>query len=499
MALTIRLRVIDKQNPVEKSKILELSYGKFKVPFTRIFNTNEGYKAICRNEQDSEKILSKDAREELHKIGIQVLTPPGIKSKRTIFIRQLDYNIGSKSAEEIKYELERVNEWLKIEEVIKIKEYTNLLKIRFEETSMVEKAIQKGLLAFNMAISSNQIEQEQYIHIETCYNCYEMEDHQTKDCPHTGLKVCSECSETGHTFKECTNTEKACLSCKKLGKPGNHRTLAMTCPQRKAIINNKLDQQKHSTAGSNEKTYADIAKRTVEEMKQNEIKTNIILSEEKHSKILISIMHAHVLNLCNPGSYKTELNKMLLKNDLPAMWFPDDPDSSKLLGATVAHPSQEKEHQTPSEMVKHQKPAEHRNRDPRLQARNTEETNNEINEENDMTQYLTPELETPKGPTYPEAARDIGLKIHLTGTNIMPTIDPPMEYILQHIQRGNFKWTYTDARYQEGMIRQMITKNKLKISKEDFKRVDEGSFRKIRNGLNDRSPPEGNRRTKKHS
>lgn len=79
MAPTIRLKIVDKQNPAEKAKILELAYGKFKVPFTRIFNTNEGYKVICRNEQDADKILSKDAREELQKIGIQVLTPPGIK------------------------------------------------------------------------------------------------------------------------------------------------------------------------------------------------------------------------------------------------------------------------------------------------------------------------------------------------------------------------------------------------------------------------------------
>lgn len=493
MAPAIRLKFIDKKKPVEKTKILELAYGKIKVPFTRIFNTNEGYKAICRNEQDVDRILSKDAREELQRIGVQVLTPPGIKSKRTIFIRQLDYNIGSKSVEEIKYELERVNEWLKIEEVIKIKDYTNIMKIRLEESSMVEKALQKGLLAFNMAISSTQIEQEQYIHIETCYNCYAMEDHQTKDCPHTGLKVCSECSETGHTFKECTNTEKACLNCKKVGNSGTHRTLAMTCPQRKKIINDKINQKKQQTTSSDEKTYADIARRTVQEMKQNENKTNIILSEQKHTKILISIMHAHVLNLCNPGSYRTELNKMLVENDLPSMWFPDDPDSSKLLGASSTTTTIQ-EVQTPTEMVNHQKPAEYHTRDPRLQTRNLEETNNE---EIDTTPDPTPELDTPKRPTYPETASDIGLKIHLTGKNTMPTIDPPIEYILQHIQRGNFKWTYTDTRYQEDLIRQMISINKIKISKEDFKRVDEGSFRKIRNGLNDRSPPEGIRRNKK--
>lgn len=198
----IRLKHKDKQNPTEARKVVELAFGKFNVPFTRIFTTNEGFKVICRNENDADKILGNEAKGEIEKIGLQIIVPPETKARRSIILRQLDQIIGSNTPDDIKTEMERENDWLKIEEVIKMKNYTHILKLRLEETSMVEKAKQRGILAYNMAISPSQIEQETYVHIKTCFKCFQMEDHITTDCPYTDLKICSECSETGHTFRE---------------------------------------------------------------------------------------------------------------------------------------------------------------------------------------------------------------------------------------------------------------------------------------------------------
>lgn len=80
----------------------------------------------------------------------------------------------------------------------------------------------------------------------------------------------------------------------------------------------------------------------------------------------------------------------------------------------------------------------------------------------------------------------------------MPTKNPHNEYIKQQIHQGNFKWAYTETRYNEDDIRQLIAMNKIKIAKFDFKGVDEGTYRKIRNGLINRSPPEELRRGKKY-
>lgn len=521
MPPTVRLKQQDKQRPVETRKIVELAYGKFNVPFTRIFSTNDGFKVICRDEQDADKMHSKEAKGELGKLGLLVITPPETKAKRSIIIRQLDQIIGSNTPEDIKQELEKENEWIRVEEVVKIKDYTHIIKIRLEEISMAQKAQQHGILAYNMAISPNQIEQEKYVHIRTCFNCYQMEDHLTKECPYSDLKICSECSETGHTYKDCKNSEKACINCKRNGNQANHRTLAMSCPLRKTIITKGINEDRSKMLNKEENTYAAIARRAVAEAKQTETTTQINLSDYKHTKILISIMHAHVINLCNPGSYQTELNRMLEKNELPTMWFPDNPDSGKLLGATAAQsPEDHSEintnetsnnnteamttNRTENENPIQLQPAQP-NRDPRLESRNRIQETGAIPKQKHRShsrhrQETTTEKEsTPKGNHYPENAHEIGLKIYLTGQAIVPTNDPHIEFILEQIQTGKCKWTYGDSRYDEELIKQLLSLKKLKISKHDYKRIDEGSYRKIRNGLNIRSPPQETRKTKKSS
>lgn len=485
----IRLKHHDKHHPAEARKVIELAYGKFNVPFTRIFSTNEGFKVICRNENDADKIQSKEAKQELEKIGLQLIIPPETKARKSIILRQLDHIIGANPAEEIKEEIEKENKWIKIEEVIKIKNYTHILKLRLEEICMVDKAIQQGILAYNMAISPSQIEQEKYIHILSCYKCYQMEDHQTKDCPYPDIKICSECGENGHTFKDCKNQEKACINCRRNGLQADHRTLAMSCPLRKSIINDKINENKN-TENKDEHTYAAIARRAVAEVKHTETPTLINLSEQKHTKILISIMHAHVMNLCNPGTYQTELNKMLVKNELPTMWFPENPDSGKLLGATMTQPdntgtvsNETTAEEEPLIIDETERISLPYNRDPRLEPRNRQ-----------------PDHEcTPTDTNFQHNAEEIGLKIHLTGKTIVPTMDPHIEFVIDQIKQGSYKWTYTDGRYDEDTVKKQIMMKRIKITKHDFKRIDEGSYRKIRNGLNIRSPPQEYRKTKKHS
>lgn len=510
----IRLKHHDRHHPTESRKVVELAYGKFNVPFTRIITTNEGFKVICRNEQDADKILSKEAKNELGKIGLIVITPPETRAKRTIILRQLDQLIGTNSAEDIKQELETENDWIKVEEVIKIKNYTHILKLRLEDTAMVDKAQQQGILAYNLAISPSQIEQERYFHVNTCYKCYQIEDHQTKDCPYKELKICSECSETGHTFRECRNNEKMCINCKRMGNQANHRTLAMSCPLRKKVISEKITENKSNIINTEENTYAAIAKRAVAEVRYKETPTQLNLSEYKHTKILISIMHAHVMNLCNPGSYQKELNKMLEKNELPTMWFPENPESGKLLGATsLVHnltdktttETQENETAGTTEMeTENEKTIEQHNRDPRLERRSRQETGtiprSKERSKSRNRQDSTPEqIETGRREYYPETAQEIGLKIHVAGKTMVPTMDPHIEYVIEQIQLGNYKWTYIDNKYDEELVKKLIQLKMIKITKNDFKRTDEGTYRKIRNGLNIRSPLQEIRKTKKHT
>lgn len=510
MIPTVRLKHKTKENPCSKQELASLAYGTLNIPFTRIFTTNEGYKVICRNEEDADILLNKNATKEMEKIGLLVLVPIEMKIKRSIFIKRLDNIIGEHTPEEIKEEIEKHNNWIKVTEVTKIKNYTNMMKLRLEDIKMVEKAKRQGILAYNLAISPDQIEQEEYIQITTCYRCYELEDHQTHECPHTYLTVCSECGDLGHTFRECKNEYKRCINCEKNNLPSSHRTLAMACPIRKRKMKEKAEENKQRTDNNNQRTYAEIAKKAAEQVKTPGPMTQINLSDHKHTKILISIMHAHIMNMANPGTYQKELNTMLQKNDLPTMWFPENPDSGKLLGATF--------NETPEETTDDQsqqttqanditdlttpetQTLQQINRDPRLEGRSrmreVETGTKQKTRSSSKHRTETEQFSTPTG-RYPEEAEEIGLKIYITGKNIMPSHNPHNEYILQQIQQGNFKWTYTEQKYEEDDIRRLISMNKIKITKYDFKRVDEGSFRKIRNGLLNRSPPDEQRRTKK--
>lgn len=241
------------------------------------------------------------------------------------------------------------------------------------DIKIVEKAKQQGILAFNLSISPDQIERESYMQIKTCYRYYELDDHQTNECPHTSLTICSECGERVHTFKNCTNEAKRCINCEMHNLPANHRTLAMACPIRKNKIKEKSEENKKLAESKKQETYAEIPKRAAEQVKTPGPTTQINLSDHKHTKILISIMHAHIMNLANPGSYQKELNAMLQKNELPTMWFPENPDSSILLGATFKHnetTEDNTENRTQEATTPDNRTTQQPIRNPRLEGRN---------------------------------------------------------------------------------------------------------------------------------
>ena len=48
---------------------------------------------------------------------------------------------------------------------------------------MAQKAMEHGLVCFNMRISPKQIQKETSINIQICFKCYEMESHTTTNCP----------------------------------------------------------------------------------------------------------------------------------------------------------------------------------------------------------------------------------------------------------------------------------------------------------------------------
>lgn len=320
----IALRVSTGATRPDKGKVFETALGQLNVALTRLIDGNNGYIAICQNEMDIDKLLTKDAIEALKRIGLEAKPPAEIISKRSVICRRLDPWLGGHTAEEIKAEINRTQSWARVSEVIKFGNYTHVIKITFEETGMAQNAKEKGLLMFHVAVTKEQIEREVYTNIQMCFICYELESHTSRDCPKKDTKVCSECGKDGHTFRECEETTKQCLNCK-----GPHRTMAMSCPKKKELIKEKKEKTNKEKEIKENTTYAKVAKETYRhEQSQRPI---LHIDKETPTEILTCIYYAHVDNLGSPGTFSKSLNQMLENNGHKPMWFPENPASHKIL------------------------------------------------------------------------------------------------------------------------------------------------------------------------
>ena len=183
--------------------------------------------------------MKKDISEKLKKNGLEIQAPPELKAKRSIFMRQLDKHVGQHTAEEMEREILKNQDWIRTITVTKIKEYTHVAKIELESVEIADRVLRDGLLMYWMHISPSQMSREEFISIQTCFSCYQMEDHPTNKCKDS-RRWCSECgAEEGHRWQECQSKSKKCTNC-----GGPHRTLAMACPKKREKIQEKKYKRK---------------------------------------------------------------------------------------------------------------------------------------------------------------------------------------------------------------------------------------------------------------
>lgn len=106
-------------------------------------------------------------------------------------------------------------------------------------------------------------------------------------------KICSECSATSHTWKDCTAIGKRCIICN-----GNHRTLAMKCPERKKAIERKRKQNRDKRAQKQSYSKATQAGGF------RPSNPNSKIESQTPTKILTAMILAHLLNIADPSYYE---------------------------------------------------------------------------------------------------------------------------------------------------------------------------------------------------
>lgn len=324
----ILMRFVDVRKPPDKGKVFELLQGELRVPLTGLKEIKSGYNAFTEMEEDVEQLLTDDARTKLRALGLEVKLPPKVKANRAVICRQIDPFVGERTRDDIQHEIERCNSNLKIAELVKFGQHSHVFKIEFRTSEMAQHVLERGFLCFNMKITPSQIQREEFVDVLTCFRCYRMDNHATKDCPTPDLVVCSECTG-GHSFRDCKSNQKKCINC-----GGEHRTMAMACPKKKEIIKKKKEEKKTAEKQKTGSTYAEIVKetlKTVAEQKQStEIKET---TAEAGLRAMIIVMDAHLHNVITPGSYNARINAVMKENNIAPIKFPEIENSQELFNS----------------------------------------------------------------------------------------------------------------------------------------------------------------------
>ena len=317
------LRCSERLTLPTKKQVYDVMMGELNSCLTGLRETGNGYNAYFDQERDMDRVLTAKGKAALKKLTLEVRIPPKMKARRSVICRKIDSYVGERSKDEMKAEIEHQNSRLKVDEIVKFKDYTHVFKIVFTSAEMAEIAQSEGIKCFNMKISSSQIQQEEYVDLLLCFHCYKWESHTTRDCPDRAkTQKCSECTEE-HNYRDCGNTFKKCINCN-----GNHRTMSMACPMKKKAISNKINKEENIRIQNEHQTYSRVVKETIDNVTQQNVE---IVTEETCMKAALIMMDAHMHNIIEPGSYSSRVKETLKANNLPIINFPPIVTSAPLL------------------------------------------------------------------------------------------------------------------------------------------------------------------------
>ena len=514
MTKRVALRLTSSASRPERGMVFQKLYGELGIALTRLIEIKTGFVALCYTEKDVDTLVGEEARRILNAIGLDPRVPPEITAQRSVICRQIDPYVGGHTAAEIKDEIMRLQEWCNIKEIIKFSNYTHIFKIVFSDTTMASKALEQGLVCFNVRISPAQIQKEVFTNLLICFKCYEMESHTTADCPNSSRVVCSECGSQGHIWRDCTSENKKCLNC-----GGGHRTMAMACPERKRLIKEKQEGAKKKEAEKEMKSYAKVAEIFKEDQRQNNIRIQIDNTTPLH--ISTCILHAHFINIARPGTFNEEVNKMLRKNGFEELVFPENPPSEDILRITnllpsrpqQADPEPMEEERSPGTEMAQPKSLREEKWSRRMERQGEMDIGSELGSRESLSSVTgafggsseqqkevkskprrSREGKQPKDtattarPTYYDA-REFNLNIYIPETLKEEPRDP--QGILEGIKQKKFKWSY-DADVEETRVEERLFRGLVRIPTQSVVIVPDDVFNKKRSGKT-KSPPKGAR------
>ena len=354
------VKIKDNQpGPTRRNKLWEC-LGVCKIDIWKM-KDGKGVYFVILDKENCQKLLDTDVKATFKSKSFEVLNPPDLNANKTLVIRNLDRQIDEWDEDNIKQYLMERNEWLKVENVIKIPTTSKIIKVKCEKESMVERALKDGIYVCHQFMRPEYIEKELFIKLTPCYNCFEYE-HLTKDCQKEKQIICTNCSETDHNQENCNKTPK-CINCK-----GQHRTLAAVCPIRKNIIKEKSKAirqrarsqsrsvSRHRSASNQRATYAEKAKSGKQQQQpqqQMQMPPNMFanLPENAPAVIMSAIAYSHFMESMHPGTFQRNMDEIYKLNGIPLVKFPSQINTEGIF-ETFTHAAKENQKVHSQEIVK---------------------------------------------------------------------------------------------------------------------------------------------------
>ena len=293
-------------NPAGKPELLSL-FNKLKIKIHKIVPCKNGYKIKLPGSEEADKMFLSKPLSVLTDAGFDPALPDILKSKRTVFVRNLDSSIFDHSCADIVKEINVQNSNISAVEVFKFPTSFSL-KICLRTSQMASNILDRGFYLFSLSIPGYNIKKDVYVRLVNCYNCFAINEHDTNECPLGHKTICSKCSSTSHKHDKCTITSNfKCVNCS-----GPHHTLQMKCPIRK-----KLQHELRRKMASTD-SYARVVSAPPAMYNKNTI--GVSTYDPDRSFIASTLVHlALISELGTAGSFASSFNKLCIENKLPPL------------------------------------------------------------------------------------------------------------------------------------------------------------------------------------
>ena len=202
----------------------------------KIHPLRDGWVVIVATNDDVTKLHGDRARNELLKLSLEPRRGPAENAKRTLVVFPHD-SVFDLSNEALQTAIQRDHPRVRITEVWK-NAARNTIKIQCQSPSDAQTLQSSGFSLGQFHCTPHDIQFQEFYNFLECTRCYDIDDHETRNCPHEG-QFCSTCADSGHRHDGCPQPQRlGCLNCRhSMGDRvwEGHTARSGACPLRRAV------------------------------------------------------------------------------------------------------------------------------------------------------------------------------------------------------------------------------------------------------------------------